>query len=99
RLRLLRGLLLHRLPRKETEYCYSCLRPYIDLAVDHERRDEFVPIAKSVATPGGLVTVIELVLQVGGIVRVQNSWSCQRRFNSPNDPVLSAIRRDCGRRT
>jgi hypothetical protein len=58
-----------RLLGEQAEDGYTGLSSDVDLAIDDQWSDELVSIAEGVAT-SRLVAVVELVLQVGGVVGV-----------------------------
>ena len=62
--------LTRRLLGEETENGYTVLSSDVDLAIDHEWRDELVSVSEGVATACSLVAVVKLVLQIGGVVGV-----------------------------
>ena len=57
---------------EQAEDGYAILCVNVDLAVDDEWGDELVAVAEGVSAAGGLVAVVELMLQVGGVVGVED---------------------------
>src|SRR5215831_18431266 len=78
---------------KQSEHGDSPGGTHINLAVDDGGSDEFVSWPEMI--PGsGLIAVIELLGDIGGVVSVQN---CSRAIlHRPQDGVGAAVRRDTG---
>jgi len=56
---------------EQAEDRYAVLGSDVDLAVDDEWSDELVAVAEAVAAGRGLVTVVELVGEIGGVIGVE----------------------------